>query len=112
MDNIIQGRLLGYGSSKKNFILVNDASRNICRATHATLDNAQLSTHKDELTTKSLALWGALNCSSGTVTPSTAEMLTPPTDFCILATKYPLLNIDTIHIDIATDPAYRPNIIV
>jgi hypothetical protein len=122
-DNIIQGRLLGYGGSMKNFILMNDTSGKIFRATHATFDEAQLSAHKGELTPNHLASWGALNCSPGTAPLSTIEVVTPPVYFCILAAESPFLTLDMIPIVIActyvdlglvlqTNPMYFRNIIV
>jgi hypothetical protein len=41
-DNIICGRLLGYGGSMKTFIYKNLKTKKIGRATHATFDEAQL----------------------------------------------------------------------
>jgi hypothetical protein len=37
-DNIICGKLLGYGGSMNNFIYINDATRKIGRAAHASFD--------------------------------------------------------------------------
>jgi hypothetical protein len=95
-DNVICGKLLGYGGSMKNFIYINNAIRKIGRATHASFDEAQLSTPVADLNSNSLALWGALNQNPGTTAPPVDEILTPPTQFCVFAEESPFLRVATV----------------
>jgi hypothetical protein len=99
-DNIICGKLLGYGGSMKNCIYINDATRKIGRATHASFDEAQLSTPVADLNSNSLAFWGALNRNPCTTVPPVDEVLTPPTQFCVFAGESPFLRVATVVIPI------------
>jgi hypothetical protein len=106
----------------KNFIYINDATRKIGRATHASFDEAQLSTPVADPNSNSLALWGALNRNPGTTVPPVDEVLTPPTQFCVFAGESPFLRVATVVIPIKCtfellgllleeDPMYHRNII-
>jgi hypothetical protein len=99
-DSIICGKLLGYGGSMKNFIYINDTTRKIGRATHASFDEAQLSTPVADLKLNSLALWGALNRNPGTSIPPVDEVLAPPTHFCVFTGESPFLRFITVNISI------------
>jgi hypothetical protein len=94
-NNIICGKLLGYGGSMKNFIYINNATRKIGRATQASFDEAQISTPVADLNSNSLALWGALNRNPGTTAPPVDEILTPPTKCCGFAGESPFLRVAT-----------------
>jgi hypothetical protein len=122
-ENIIRGKLLGYGGSMKTFILYNLQTRYRGRATHARFDEAQLSAPQDTLSSNSRALWGALQRFTGTDAPDTEEILTPPEKFRIFAKTSPFLKVRTmvLHIKcnfddfglfLETDPMSHQNIVV
>jgi hypothetical protein len=105
------------------FILLNEATGKICRASHATFDEAQLSTPIEDLTPNSLAIWGDLQRSPNAPPPSTTDVITPPEYFCVLAAETPFPTLDTINLEIIctyvdlglvlqTDPMSFRNIIV
>jgi hypothetical protein len=77
-DNIICGRLLGYGCSMQTLIYENSKTKKIGRATHATFDEAQLLARHDRLAPTSRALWGAFQRSPGSDAPDIEEIITPP----------------------------------
>jgi hypothetical protein len=121
-DNIICGKLLSYGGSMKNFIYINNATRKIGRPTHASFDEAQLSTPVADLNSNSLALWGALNRNPGITAPPVDEILTPRTQFFVFAGEYPFLrvaavvipikcNFDSLGLILEEDPMSHRNII-
>jgi hypothetical protein len=122
-ENINHGKLLGYGGSMKTFIYENVKTKNICRATHARFDEAQLSARQDRITPNSRALWGALQRSPGSDPPDIDEILTPPEKFCVFADDSPFLQVHTLAIAtlcshdtygllFETDPSSRQNIVV
>jgi hypothetical protein len=100
MDNNICGKLLGYGGSIKKIIYINDTTQKIGRATHASFDEAQLSTPVTDLNSNSSALWGALNINPGTMIPPVDEVVTPPTQFCVFAGESPFIRVTTVIISI------------
>jgi hypothetical protein len=83
-----------------NFIYINNATRKIGRATHASFDEAQLSTPVADLNSNSLALWGALNRNRGTTIPPMDEVLILPTQFGVFAGEYSFLRVTTVIISI------------
>jgi hypothetical protein len=99
-DNVICGKLLGYGGSMKNFIYINNVTRKIGRATHASFDKAQLSTPVADLNSNSLELWGALNRNPVTTAPPVDEVITPPILFYVFAEESPFLRVATVVIPI------------
>jgi hypothetical protein len=122
-DNIICGRLLGYGGSMKTFMHENSKTKKTGRATHATFDEAQLTARQDSLTPTSKALWSALQRSPGSDAPNVDEILTPPEKFCVFADASPFLKVTTVTIAtfcslatygliLETDPMSCRNIIV
>jgi hypothetical protein len=107
----------------KQIVLLNEATGKICRASHATFDEVQLSTPTEDLTPNSLVIWGALQRSHNAPPPSTTDIITPPKDFFVLAAETPFLTLATINLEIActyvdlglvlkTDPMSFRNIIV
>jgi hypothetical protein len=84
----------------KNFIVINNFTRKIGRATHTSFDEAQLSTPIADLNSNSLALWGAINRNPGTTAPPVDEIITPPTQFCVFAEETPFLRVPTVVIPI------------
>jgi hypothetical protein len=121
--NIIEGTLLGYGGSMKNFIYRNNRTKKEGRATHATFDETQLNTPMTDLIPPSLALWGALQRNPGTEAPSTEEIITPLEHFCVFSGNTPFLRVRTVQLPIKftfdhlglileTDPISHRNIIV
>jgi hypothetical protein len=60
-DIIARGRFLGYGGSMKKIIYENLDTMRICRATHATFDEAELNSPIADLTHNSRALWNVLS---------------------------------------------------
>jgi hypothetical protein len=122
-DNIVRGCFLVYGGSMKNFIYKNLETQRICRATHATFDEAELNSQLSELTPNSHALWNALSRSPGTSIGPTDEILTPPENFCVFAESSPFIitqvitvplkcTFDLLGLILEADPMSRRNIIV
>jgi hypothetical protein len=122
-DNIARGRFLGYGGSMKKNIYENFDTMRICRATHATFDEAELNSPIADLTPNSWALWNALSRSPGTSIGQTDEVLTPPEYFCVFAESSPFIITQVVKVPLActfdllglvleADPISRRNIIV
>jgi hypothetical protein len=97
-SNITQGTLLGYGGSMKNFVYLNDRTGKIGRATHVTFNEAHLYSPVADLSPNSLALWGALNCAPASDVPITADVFTPPDQFCVFSAPSPFLAVTTVAI--------------
>jgi hypothetical protein len=105
------------------FIYENLESQRICRATHATFDEAELNTPLVDLTPNSRALWNALSRSPGTSIGPTDEILTPPENFCVFAESSPFIitqvvkvplkcTFDLLGLLLEADPMSRRNGIV
>jgi hypothetical protein len=95
-SNIIQGTLLGYGGSMKIFVYLNDRTFKIGRATHATFDEAKLSSPVDDLWPNAMSLWGALNRAPASDVPITADVITHPDQFCVFSAPSPFLAVTTV----------------
>jgi hypothetical protein len=107
----------------KNFIYENLESQRICRATHATFDEAKLNTPLADLTPNSRALWNALSwCPCASIVP-TDEILTPSENLCVFAESSPFIitqvvkvplkcTFDLLGLLLEADPMSRRNIIV
>jgi hypothetical protein len=116
-DNVNSGTFLGYGVSMKTYIYHHIHTANINRATHATIDVAELSSDDTALTPNFRALWNALSRDLG-ATLASETILELPKDFCVT----PLLHISQVLIPIKckfdefglvldTDPLSKRNII-
>jgi hypothetical protein len=122
MENVSKGIFLGYGASMKTFIYENIRTRRICRATHATFDEAQLNALPRDLSPNSKALWSALSSQPGTPLDPSDTVLTPPENFCVFAESSPFLRTFVVRIAVlcafphlglllVSDPMSRRNIV-
>jgi hypothetical protein len=98
MDNIVRCCFLGYGGSMKNFIYENLETQRICRATHATFDEAELNSPLAGLSPNSRALWNSLSRLPGTSIGPTDEILTPPENFCVFTESSPFIITQVIKV--------------
>jgi hypothetical protein len=121
-ENIPEGKILRYGGSMNTFIYENILTKRRARATHATFDEARLSTLESDLSPNSRVIRGALARSTGPDTPGESEVLTPPENFCIFSDTSTFLNVHTLMVSIKctfndyglffeTDPMSNRNII-
>ena len=76
VDHAVPGRFLGYGGSKSIFLYKSDITGEICRATHATFDEANLDAPEHELTPSERAIWNAISCTKSS-SPVTDEVNSP-----------------------------------
>jgi hypothetical protein len=122
MDNVACGIFLGYGASMKTFIYENVHTHRICRATHATFDEAELNTLPKDLSPNSKTLWNVLSRHPSVELPASDEILTPPETFCVFAESSPFIRTHIVVIPILcifnnlglileSDPLSRRNVI-
>jgi hypothetical protein len=122
MENVSKGIFLGCGAFMKTFIYENIRTRRICRATHATFDEAQLNALPQDLSPNSKALWSSLSRQPGVPLEPSDTVLTPPENFCIFAESSPFLRTFVVRITVlcayphlglllVSDPMSRRNIV-
>jgi hypothetical protein len=82
----------------QKFIYENVRTCRICRATHATFDEAQLDALPQDLSPNSNALWPALSRQPGAPLEPSDTVLTPPENFCVFAESSPFLRTFVVRI--------------
>jgi hypothetical protein len=114
---------LGCGGSIKTLIYENLASKLICRASHATLDEADMNTAPTDLTPNLKDFWDALSRSHEVTLIPPYEVLTLPENFFIFSESSPLFvthvikaplkcTFDHMGLILESDPMSHPNMIV
>ena len=122
VHHAVPGRLLGYGGRKSIFLYKSDLTGEICRATHATFDEANLDAPEHELTPSERAIWNAISHTKSS-SPATYEIVTPPKSLKSFAEANPFvfttkvsipIKCTTPHLGIKleSDPISRRNVIV
>jgi hypothetical protein len=112
MENVARGIFLGYVASMKTFIYENIRTHRICRATHATFEEAELNTLTKGISPNSKVLWNVLSRHPSVELQASDETLTPPRKYlCFRRVLFVHLNAyrDSLHIHrFGTDPRIRP----
>jgi hypothetical protein len=84
MENVTKGIFLGYGASMETFMYESTHTHRICRATHATFDEAQLDSLPQDMSPNSKALCSALSHQPESKLDPLDTILTPPRKFLCL----------------------------
>jgi hypothetical protein len=98
MENVTKGIFLGYGASMKTFIYESTRTHRICRAAHATFDEAQLDSLPQNLSPNSKALWSALSRQPNSKLDPLDTILTPPENFCVFAESSPFVRTHGVQV--------------